>query len=54
MKNLKRLIRNAALLGSTVMVFQLPGCQPASFLEFAQTVFLGITAVGSLVIINNL
>ncbi|NOT02225.1 MAG: hypothetical protein HOP29_16575 [Phycisphaerales bacterium] len=54
MSKLVRLVRNAAMLGSAVIIFQLPGCQPASFLEFAQTVFLGVTAAGSLVIISNL
>ncbi len=52
-----RLIRHAGVILSGAMLFQFPACPQISqipIFDIVQTVFLGITAAGSLVIINNL
>jgi len=47
-------MRAAVALLSGAMILQLPGCTTFPFVEFVQTVFLAITAAGSLVIIDQL
>ena len=49
-----RIMRAAAALVSGAMILQLPGCSDVTFLDVVQTVLLGITAAGALVIIDNL
>lgn len=49
-----RLVRVAGALVSGAMIFQLPGCPDVTLFDVLQTVFLGVTAAGSLVIIENL
>lgn len=52
--NLSRLMRAAGTLMTGAMLLQLPGCQDISLLEILNTAFLGVTAAGSLVILENL
>ena len=49
-----RLLRHSALaLGTFGMLFQ-AGCTSNQFFDFLSTVFLGITAAGSVAIIQNI
>ncbi|MCK4659737.1 MAG: hypothetical protein KAV82_09480 [Phycisphaerae bacterium] len=49
-----RILRHAALLmGGVGMLFQM-GCTTTQFFDFVSTVFLGITAAGSIAIIQNI
>jgi len=47
-------MRALALCTSGAFILQLPGCAAFPVVDFLQTVFLAITAAGSLVIIDNL
>lgn len=49
-----RFIRTAQMLAMGTIMFQFGGCTFDSFNEFLQTVFLGITAAGSIAIIQNI
>lgn len=49
-----RFARITATVASGAMLLQLTGCPDISLLEVLQTVLLGVTAAGSLVIIDNL
>ena len=42
------------MLAAGVILLQAGGCAFAGFLEFAQTVFLGITAAGAVAILQNI
>ena len=52
--SLSRLARAAATFISGAMLLQLPGCVDLNVFEILQTILLGVTAAGSLVIIENL
>ncbi|MFQ5415037.1 MAG: hypothetical protein ACE5E6_11325 [Phycisphaerae bacterium] len=52
-----RMLRRAALLAGGALVFQAAGCDTtglAGFNELLQTVFLAITAAGSVAILQNI
>jgi hypothetical protein len=46
-------MRVLRLLASGAIMLQIAGCSTAQFFEFAQTVFLGITAAGAVAILQN-
>ncbi|MCP4589535.1 MAG: hypothetical protein GY842_02200 [bacterium] len=49
-----RVLRQAALLASGIgLLFQV-GCTTATFLDFLNTVLLGVTAAGSVAILQNI
>ncbi len=48
------LTRVLKFLAPGAMIFQIAGCDLAAFNEIAQTVFLGITAAGSIAILQNI
>ena len=47
-------IRVLKMLASGAILLQLVGCAFAEFTEFLQTVFLGVTAAGSVAILQNI
>lgn len=49
-----RLVRVMKLLAPGMILLQAGGCNLAALNEFAQTVFLGITAAGSIAILQNI
>ena len=49
-----RLTRLFKALVPGAIAFQAAGCDTTGFNEFLQTVFLGITAAGSIAILQNL
>jgi len=49
-----RIIRVVKALATGAFLLQAGGCTQAEFNEFLQTVFLGITAAGSIAIIENI
>jgi len=49
-----RFAKIAAMVASGAMMLQLTGCTDISLLQVLQTILLGVTAAGSLVIIDNL
>ncbi|HNQ23425.1 MAG TPA: hypothetical protein PKK06_10060 [Phycisphaerae bacterium] len=50
----RRVMRLLMVLGSGALLLQAGGCNLAGFNELIQTVLLGITAAGSIVIIRNI
>jgi hypothetical protein len=48
------ILRRAALIASGVGLLFQAGCTNTQFFEFLSTVFLGITAAGSIAIIQNI
>lgn len=46
--------RRLAVLGSGALLLQAGGCTPDTFLNFVQTVLLGVTAAGAVAIIQNI
>ena len=53
MKYVCTLRRFALLLGSTGLLLQ-TGCTTTQFFDFLNTVFLGVTAAGSVAILQNI
>ncbi len=51
--NGRRIMRTLQLLGAGAIMLQTSGCTSSQFLEFVQTVLLGITAAGGIAIIQN-
>jgi hypothetical protein len=49
-----RIVRAVQAIAGGALILQVGGCDVAGFYEFAQTVFLGITAAGSIAIIQNI
>lgn len=49
-----RFVRALQLIAAGAIAFQAPGCTFQTVNELLQTVFLGITAAGSYVILRNL
>ena len=49
-----RLVHVMKLLASGVILLQVGGCTFTAINEFAQTVFLAITAAGSIAILQNI
>ena len=49
-----RPMRLLRLMASGALLLQAGGCSVVEFNEFLQTVFLGVTAAGALVIIDNI
>ena len=49
-----RIMRVMKALASGALLLQAGGCDPGSFNEFLQTVFLGITAAGAIAILQNI
>ena len=47
-------MRTAKMLALGVILLQAGGCTWTGFLEFSQTVFLGITAAGAVAILQNI
>ncbi len=52
--NKARIAQSLKMLAAGVVLFQAGGCDTNSFLEFVQTVLLGVTAAGSVAIIQNI
>jgi hypothetical protein len=52
--NKPRIMRVVKALASGAFLLQAGGCELASFNEFIQTVFLGITAAGGVAILQNI
>lgn len=50
----KRMIRALQFVASGWILLQTSGCTTTEFLEFIQTVFLGVTAAGAVAIIQNI
>ena len=50
---LSRLTRLAPLLASGAIMLQLGGCAPTNVFDFIQTILLGITAAGAVVIMRE-
>ncbi|MFQ5489851.1 MAG: hypothetical protein ACE5GE_03935 [Phycisphaerae bacterium] len=50
---LGRLFQFAAMMASGAMLLQLGGCSSTDAFEFIQTILLGVTAAGAVVIIQN-
>ncbi|MCO6437863.1 MAG: hypothetical protein J5J06_12295 [Phycisphaerae bacterium] len=50
----KRIWQASRFLACGVILLQAGGCDVAGFLNFTQTVFLGITAAGAIAIIQNI
>lgn len=50
----QRLFRGLKWLASGAIVFQLAGCENTTILDLLQTAFLGVTAAGSFVILQNI
>ena len=50
---LMRLTRLATLLASGAILVQLGGCTPTATLDFIQTILLGVTAAGAVVIMRE-
>ena len=48
-----RMLRVVQLVATGMILLQTSGCTTSEFIVFLQTVFLGITAAGAVVIINN-
>lgn len=46
--------RAATMLAAGAVLLQTGGCMAPGLLDLVQTVFLGVTAAGSLAILNNL
>lgn len=51
--NKRSLMRRLKALAAGACLLQASGCTQQEFNEFLQTVFLGITAAGAIVIIEN-
>ena len=49
----RRNLRVVKALASGALLLQTSGCNPIEFNAFLQTIFLGITAAGAIVIIEN-
>lgn len=49
-----RLLRAMKVLAPGMLLLQIGGCDPVAFNEFVQTVLLGITAAGSIAILQNI
>lgn len=49
-----RLERVMKLLVPGVLLLQAGGCSPTAFNELIQTIFLGVTAAGSIAILQNI
>ena len=49
-----RMVRMGALVAAGCCVFQTSGCTTLEFVEFIQTILLGITAAGSVAILRNI
>ncbi len=49
-----RFFRILKWLTPGVILLQAGGCNPAAFNELLQTIFLGITAAGSIAILDNI
>ena len=49
-----RLVRTMKLLAPGALLLQAGGCDFAMFNDFLQTVLLGITAAGSIAILQNI
>lgn len=52
--NKAQIARTIKLLAAGVVLLQAGGCDTTSFLDFVQTVLLGVTAAGSVAIIQNI
>jgi len=52
--NKPRVMRVVKALASGAFLLQAGGCDLTTFNEFIQTVFLGITAAGSIAILQNI
>ena len=52
--NKPRIMRVVKALASGALLLQATGCTQQEFIEFVQTVFLGITAAGGIAIIQNI
>ncbi len=49
-----RFVRMMKLLAPGVILLQVGGCSLTAINEFIQTVFLGVTAAGSIAILQNI
>lgn len=49
-----RVVRAIKALASGAVLLQIGGCDLTGFNEFLQTLFLGITAAGSIAILQNI
>ncbi len=49
-----RMVRGLQLAASGMFILQIGGCTTTQFLEFVQTILLGITAAGGIAIIQNI
>lgn len=47
-------VRMMRMLASGAILLQVGGCEATSFNDFLQTVLLGITAAGSIAILQNI
>jgi len=50
---LTRLYNGMKIFATGAVLLQVGGCTTAQFLEFVQTILLGITAAGSYVLLRN-
>ena len=49
-----RFVRTVQMMAMGAMMFQFGGCTFDSFNDLLQTVFLGVTAAGSIAILQNI
>ncbi|MHC4063720.1 MAG: hypothetical protein ACYSUI_04370 [Planctomycetota bacterium] len=53
MMRFTRLLRLTTMLTSGAMMLQIGGCSSSDAFEFIQTILLGVTAAGSVAILQN-
>ena len=51
---MNQIMRGLFVLGSGMMLLQAGGCTFTQFNDFLQTILLGVTAAGAVVIIRNI
>jgi len=53
MMRFSRLLRLATMVTSGAAMLQIGGCAPSDAFDFIQTILLGVTAAGSVAILQN-